>query len=136
VTPAVRDRLRHVGLAALAIVVGMLVHFHGSGLGAAAQDVTGDALWAAMIAWALGAIAPRTRLVVRSAIAYAWCVVVELSQLYHAPALDTLRETRLGHLALGSGFDPRDLVAYAIGVAVAAGVSVSLRAGQAGPARG
>jgi hypothetical protein len=130
-----RVRLIYVALVTVAIAVGLLVHFHGLALGSAAQDVIGDALWAAMIAWALGAITPNTRLLVRSAAAYAWCVVVELSQLYHAPSLDAIRETQLGHLVLGSGFDARDLVAYAIGVAVAAVVSVSLRAGRADPAR-
>jgi hypothetical protein len=48
------------------------------------------------------------------------CFAVELSQLYHAPALDALRETTAGHLVLGSGFDPRDLIAYAAGVCAAA----------------
>ncbi len=33
-----------------------------------------------------------------------------------APTLDAWRATTLGHLVLGSGFDPRDLVAYALGV--------------------
>jgi hypothetical protein len=30
-----------------------------------------------------------------------------------------LRATRVGHLVLGSDFDPRDLAAYAVGVAFA-----------------
>jgi hypothetical protein len=131
-----RARWIYVALVGVAIAMGLLVHFHGLGLGAVAQDVIGDALWAAMIAWAFGAIAPNARLIMRSALAYAWCVVVELSQLYHAPALDAIRESRLGHLVLGSGFDPRDLAAYALGIVVAAAVSVSLRAGRADPARG
>jgi hypothetical protein len=52
--------------------------------------------------------------------ALAVCFVVELSQLYHAPALDALRQTTVGHLVLGSDFDPRDLAAYAAGVLAAA----------------
>ena len=99
------------------IAVGLLVHLRGVGLNAVARDVAGDALWAAMIAWWVGAIAPRTRLPVRAAVAYAVCLAVEVSQLYHTPALDALRATRPGHLVLGSGFDPRDLAAYALGVA-------------------
>jgi hypothetical protein len=89
-------------------------------LGPVARDVLGDALWAAMIAWWAGALAPRARLVVRSLTAYGVCAAVEASQLYHAPTLDALRATRLGHLVLGSGFDPRDLAAYAFGVVGAA----------------
>jgi hypothetical protein len=43
-------------------------------------------------------------------------VAVEVSQLYHAPVVDAVRATRLGHLVLGSGFDARDLAAYAGGI--------------------
>ncbi len=57
--------------------------------------------------------------VTTAALAYALCVVVEVSQLYHAPWIDAVRATRLGHLVLGSGFDARDLLAYAVGVAFA-----------------
>jgi hypothetical protein len=110
-------RAKFVGLAVSTIAVGLLVHLSGAGLGPVARDVLGDALWAAMIAWWVGALAPGVRLAVRSVSAYALCVGIEVSQLYHAPALDALRATPLGHLVLGSGFDPRDLLAYALGVA-------------------
>jgi hypothetical protein len=73
-----------------------------------------------MIAWWLGAVAPRARLSRRAGVALAVCFAVELSQLYHAPVIDSLRETTLGHLVLGSGFDPRDLASYAVGVLAAA----------------
>jgi hypothetical protein len=73
-----------------------------------------------MIAWWVGALAPGASLRLRAAGALALCVAVELSQLYHTTALDALRGTTLGHLVLGSGFDPRDLVAYTLGVLVAA----------------
>jgi hypothetical protein len=110
-------RLTYVVLALGTIAVGLLVHLWGAALGRVARDVLGDALWAAMIAWWAGALAPGARLATRSALAYAICVLVEVSQLYHVPWLDAVRATRPGHLVLGSGFDPRDLVAYAAGVA-------------------
>ena len=113
-----RRRL-YVAFALGTIAIGLLVHLHGMGLNAAARDVAGDALWAAMIAWWVGALAPLTRLAARAALAYAVCAAVEVSQIFHTPGLDALRATRPGHLFLGSGFDPRDLVAYAVGVAAA-----------------
>jgi hypothetical protein len=113
-------RATYVALALCTIAVGLLVHGRGGALGPVARDVAGDALWAAMIAWWAGALAPRTRLAVRSAAALAICVAVEGSQLYHAPGVDAVRRTRLGQLVLGSGFDPRDIAAYAAGVAGAA----------------
>lgn len=113
-------RLPYLALAVGTIAVGLLVHRGGLPLGTVARDVLGDALWAAMLAWWVGALAPGARLPVRSAWALAVCAGVELGQLLHAPPLDAVRRTTLGHLVLGSGFDPRDLAAYAAGVAAAA----------------
>ena len=115
-----RARLAYIALALVTIALGLWVH-RGAALGPVARDVLGDALWATMIAWWIGAVAPRMPLTVRSAMAFAVCVAVELSQLIHTPALDSARSTTMGHLVLGSGFDPRDIVAYAAGVAIAVG---------------
>ncbi len=43
-------------------------------------------------------------------------VTVELSQLYHAPWIDSIRQTTLGGLILGFGFLWSDLACYALGV--------------------
>ena len=102
------------------IAVGLVVHLRGSMLGAAARDFLGDALWASMIVWWVGAVAPGARLRWRYGTAYAICALVEMSQALHTPMLDTVRATKVGALVLGSGFDPRDLVAYAFGVGFAA----------------
>jgi hypothetical protein len=110
----------YVALALATIAVGLAVHLHGASLGGATRDVLGDALWAMMITWWIGAIAPDVPLLRRSMLAYAICAAVELSQLYHTPALDAVRATLIGHLVLGSGFDPRDLAAYALGVGTSA----------------
>ena len=110
----------YLSLAAATVVAGLVVHWHGEGLAPAGRDVLGDVLWAIMIAWLIGAASPSTPLAVRAASALAVCFAVETSQLYHAPWVDALRETTLGQLALGSGFDVRDLVAYTGGVCVAA----------------
>jgi hypothetical protein len=115
-------------LALTTIVVGLLVHLRAAGLGPTTRDVLGDALWAAMIAWWAGAIAPGASLGRRSVLAYALCAGVELSQLYHTSAFDAIRATRLGDLVLGSGFDPRDLAAYALGIGSAAILEAAARA--------
>lgn len=123
-------RLVYSVLAAGTIAVGLAVHGGVLPLGPVARDVTGDALWAMMMAWWLGAAAPRAPLLARSAVALGICLAVELSQLIHTPALDALRRTTLGHLVLGSGFDPRDLAAYSLGVAVAAVLERVARRGR------
>ena len=48
--------------------------------------------------------------------ALATSYVDEFSQLYHAPWIDSIRSTFLGHIILGEGFIWVDLVAYAIGI--------------------
>ena len=125
-------RLRFAVVAMSTIAVGLLVHLHGAWLGAALRDVLGDALWAMMIAWWIGAAAPHARVAIRSGVAYVICVSVELSQLCHTPALDAVRATRLGHLVLGSGFDPRDLVSYLGGVAIAALLEIAANVRRGG----
>ena len=121
-------RVAYVALAAGTIALGLWVHRGGAALGTDARDVLGDALWAGMMAWLVGAAAPRARLGVRSAAALGICVAVELSQLLHTSAIDAVRRTTLGHLLLGSGFDARDLLAYAVGVSAAALLERAARA--------
>ena len=110
----------YIASAVLTIALGLLVHLAAGGLDPVTRDVLGDALWAAMVLWWVSAATLNARLGQRSALALGICVAVELSQLVHSPAIDAVRGTTLGHLILGSGFDPRDLAAYALGVSGAA----------------
>jgi hypothetical protein len=125
-TPARQPRVRYLVLAAATIAAGLVVHLFGLGLGAGARDITGDALWAAMMFWWLGVLAPASRMRLRAVIAFAICAAVETSQRYHSPAIDALRETLPGRLVLGSGFDGRDFAAYAAGILCAVIVSAAL----------
>lgn len=119
-----RSRVIYVALALATIGVGLLVHWRGTILDPVVRDVSGDALWAMMIAWWVGALAPRAGVVSRGVAAYVVCVAVEISQAFHTPALDAVRATGPGHLVLGSGFDPRDLVAYPLGIGAAVAIEV------------
>lgn len=89
---------------------------------AALGEYPGDALWALMVFVTLCCVWPAgsTRGLALGALGLSF--VVEFSQLYRAPWIVELRNTRLGALTLGSGFDSVDLVAYAVGVALGAGV--------------
>jgi len=48
------------------------------------------------------------------------CVIVEISQLYHVPWIDSIRATRIGGWILGFGFLWSDLICYLVGVAMMA----------------
>ena len=115
----VARRATYLVLAGATIAVGLWVHLSAKALGADTRDVLGDALWAVMMVWLISVIAPRAQLLTRSMVALSVCVAVELSQLVHTSSIDALRSSTAGHLVLGSGFNPRDLLAYAIGVATA-----------------
>lgn len=78
----------------------------------------GDALWAAMVYLALGWIRPASPIQRVAAWAAAISAAVEFSQRYHAPWIDGIRRTTLGHLVLGSTFSEKDLAAYAVGIAL------------------
>jgi hypothetical protein len=104
-------------LAAITVAAGLAVHLHGHSLPAPARDIAGDMLWASMIYWVSSAVAPAAPRPWRILIALGVCFCVELSQLVHTEALNSMRSTLLGHLLLGSDFDTRDLLAYAVGVA-------------------
>lgn len=123
-----RLRLAYGAAAGVTIGAGLAVHLGGQAIEAASRDVLGDALWAVMAAWLIGAAAPRAPLRIRAAAALAVCFAVEFSQLYRAPWLGALRRTTAGHLVLGSGFDPRDLAAYIAGVLAAVLVERLVRA--------
>ena len=109
-------------LALLVIAVGLasrrgLVQFP-----AVLGNYPGDALWAWVVllcvAWVRPAIT-RGRLVgVSLVVAFA----IEFLQLYQAPWMQALRANKLAYLVLGNGFDPLDLLAYVVGIALGATV--------------
>ena len=78
----------------------------------------GDALWALLVFLGFRCVLIRASILRVTLVSLAFCFAVEFSQLYHAPWIDSIRNTRLGALALGSIFNAPDLIAYAAGVAL------------------
>jgi hypothetical protein len=79
----------------------------------------GDALWAMAVYFVLALVLPglSSQRLATVALVVSW--VVEFAQLLRWPWLVALRRNPIGHMFLGSGFDWFDLVAYAVGVAIA-----------------
>jgi hypothetical protein len=82
-------------------------------------EFAGDTLWAIAVFLGVGLIWPPLTTQTKGLTALAIALVVELSQLYHAPWIDAVRRTTFGGLALGFGFLWTDLVCYAIGIGFA-----------------
>jgi hypothetical protein len=91
----------------------------------------GDTFWALALHLFLGLILPRWTTGRLAALALLLSVLVEVSQLYHAPWIDSIRQTAVGGLVLGFGFLWSDLVCYAAGV----GLGVALEWGLFGSGR-
>jgi hypothetical protein len=80
----------------------------------------GSALWAIALYWLLASLFPKLTpapLAILSAITTA---LLELSRLYHLPALDAFRLTLAGRLLLGRFFSPKNIAAYWLAIAAAA----------------
>lgn len=117
-----RSRLLLLGLLLATVALGLATCRFPGAFPQAVATYGGDALWAAMVFW--GAALTRPAACTRTLALVALCVSfgVEASQLVHVPWLDAVRATRLGALALGQGFLWSDLVSYAVGIALAAGL--------------
>ena len=76
----------------------------------------GDALWAVMIYLMMATIGKSWSVNHVALYSILFCYAIELSQFYHAPWIDAIRNTRLGGLILGFGFLWSDIMAYALGV--------------------
>ncbi len=76
----------------------------------------GDTLWALLVFLGFGFLFAHASTLRVALFAFSFSCVVELTQLYHAPWIDAVRETRLGHLVLGATFNWPDLIAYGVGV--------------------
>jgi len=98
---------------------------------AALGKYPGDALWSLMVFLGVGWLCPRAATLKLATLALSFSYLVELLQLYQPPWLEAVRSTTLGHLVLGSTFSWRDLIAYAVGVALGTLVDVRVvRSGQ------
>ncbi len=84
------------------------------------DEYSGDALWALMLFLLVSFVLAGRSLLQRCGISVALAFAVEVSQLYHAPWIDSIRNTTLGGLVLGFGFLWTDLVCYSVGIAVGA----------------
>ena len=111
-----RRPLLRVALIALVVILGLGSRRFGESLPRFVSAYAGDTLWALVASLGLGLLLPRASTRRVAALAMSSSATIEVSQLYHAPWIDSIRRTTLGSLALGHGFLWSDLVCYAVGV--------------------
>ena len=87
----------------------------------------GDTLWALMLFLLVSTLLAGRTVMSRATISLVLAFLVEISQLYHAPWIDSIRNTTLGGLVLGFGFLWTDLVCYTVGICLGALAEYVLR---------
>jgi hypothetical protein len=115
-----RHPLWQIGLLGLTVVLGLGTRRFGFALPEFVAIYAGDTLWALALFLFLGLILPGITTGWVAALALVVSLVVELSQFYHAPWIDSVRQTTIGGLILGFGFLWSDLVCYAAGIGLGA----------------
>lgn len=80
------------------------------------HDYAGDAIWAAMIYFGFRFLFPSQSQKKTFLITLLFTYLIEISQLYQADWINTVRHTKLGGLILGFGFLWSDLLMYFFGI--------------------
>jgi hypothetical protein len=112
----IRSRLVYAALGGMVIITGLIVHSQIIPLPPALRKYLGDALWALVAFFGFGFILNRASTSAAAFSAFCFAALIEFSQLYHAPWIDSVRATTFGVLVLGSTFNWPDFLAYAIGI--------------------
>ena len=110
-TSTLRRRITAATLLIVTVALGLATHFLlPSG---PVSDVAGDALYTVAMYLGVMMLAPRARPWLLATLAICWSLAVEFLQLTDVPAR-AAEAFAPASLVLGAGFDPRDLLVYAL----------------------
>jgi Protein of unknown function (DUF2809) len=124
-----RNQLAQIILIALICLLGIGSRRYAQVLPGFIASYAGDTIWALAVFLGFGLLLPRASTRTIALLAMTFSVAIELSQLYHAPWIDSIRQTTLGGLILGFGFLWSDLACYAVGV----GLGIMIDIGAVAP---
>jgi Protein of unknown function (DUF2809) len=127
-----RKRLLQIILLALVCLLGIGSRRYSHVLPGFIAVYAGDTLWALAAFLGIGLILTQVSTWTVASLAIAFSVAVEISQLYHAPWIDSIRQTTLGGLILGFGFLWSDLACYAVGVGIGGMIDIALSPSRRG----
>ena len=90
----------------------------------------GDVLYATMVFWLVGFLVPTLSTTRTALAAGVFCFGIEFLKFCQTPWLAAARRCTAGALVLGRGFHASNLICYALGVGLAAGMERLLRRRQ------
>ena len=114
-----RNRILYLILTIITIILGLLSR-KVQGLPQIISSYSGDALWALMVFFLFSFLFNKISTIFILVISIIFSYGIEISQLYHAPWIDSIRATTLGGLILGFGFLWSDLICYTVGIVIGA----------------
>ena len=114
-----RNRILYLILTIITIILGLLSR-KVQGLPQIISSYSGDALWALMVFFLFSFLFNKRSTIFILVISIIFSYGIEISQLYHAPWIDSIRATTLGGLILGFGFLWSDLICYTVGIVIGA----------------
>ena len=114
-----RNRILYLILTIITIILGLLSRKF-QGLPQIISSYSGDALWALMVFFLFSFLFNKKSTIFILVISIIFSYGIEISQLYHAPWIDSIRATTLGGLILGFGFLWSDLICYTVGIVIGA----------------
>ena len=112
-----RNKLLYLLLTIIVMLLGLLSR-KIEGLPEIISLYSGDILWALMVFLLFAFLFNKKSTIFIISWAIIFSYSMEISQLYHAPWIDSIRNTTLGGLILGFGFLWSDLVCYTIGIII------------------
>jgi len=113
-----RNRIIYLILILLAIILGLGSRYFSDFLPKWVNLYLGDVLWALMIFFIFGFLFKRKSTFWIAIISFLFSFTIEMSQLYQAQWINTIRYTTIGGLVLGYGFLWSDLLAYTVGITI------------------
>jgi len=113
-----RRRITYSFLIIIVVVLGLGSRYYSKLFPGWVEMYVGDTLWALNVFLLLGFIFKRKSSLWIALIALSFSFLIEISQLYHAPWIDTFRTFKLGGVILGFGFLWSDLLCYLVGISV------------------
>ena len=113
-----RNRIVYLISVAIVMGLGLSSRKYAGYLPKYINTYLGDALWAVMIYLFAALLLKDRKPSLIALVSLLFCYLIEISQLYHAPWIDAIRNTRLGGLVLGFGFLWTDIIAYTLGIGV------------------
>jgi Protein of unknown function (DUF2809) len=124
-------RIRRLGIALVIIACGVVLRLGGYEIGLPYFLVKygGSTLWGGMVFFLLATLLPQQPLGRLAALALVLAALIEFTRLYHTPWLDAFRLTLAGALLLGRIFSWLNILAYGLGIALAAWFEMRLLRG-------